>query len=250
MEVKSAIEKTIVDAVAAFGRSDLYRCPIVSFSNAQDQRYAQLKDIVGDWMMLPTAIMPTAKSVICYFIPFTQKVVKEPTEGLSNTFLWAESYEESQKLFDTINAQVGILLADSGFEVMAIPGTGTYSQQELKSGWSHRSAAAIAGLGTFGANRLLITQKGSGGRFCSLLTSARLTANKVPPKNKCFYIQDSSCGLCHKICPGKAFAGNGFDKFRCNSVLLENQKTNKENGGFDSDVCGKCISVCPMGYIE
>jgi epoxyqueuosine reductase QueG len=116
--------------------------------------------------------------------------------------------------------------------------------------WSHRSAAAIAGLGTFGANKLLITEKGSGGRFCTILTSAVLKANQVPIESKCLYLKNGSCGLCFKICPVNALFPDSIDKFACQNEVNKNEAKPKESTNLQSaDTCGKCISVCPFAYI-
>lgn len=246
-----SVTKIIADTVAELGRPDLFRHPLVGFSSAQDARYAELKTLIGPWHLLPTELLPSAKSVISYFVPFTKSVVSQPKTTEHGAALWAEAYQEINEHFNKVNDALVKYLKDEGHAAKTIKATHTYSPEDLQSMWSHRSAAAIAGLGTFGANRLLITEKGSGGRFCTVITSAVFEPNSTAPEEKCLYIKNKTCGLCLRICPVKALDGERVDKFACQRELNKNEALLLETTELKSaDACGKCISVCPMGYIE
>ena len=243
------IETIIAEKLLELNRPDLYRQPITAFSAANDRRYAQLKEIIGDWSLNPIEIMPKAKSVISYFIPYTKKLTDEPKKHEDASYVWAEAYELINKHFHDINEAVVKYLISKGFLAESI--IVTYDHDILRAVWSHKSAAAIAGLGVFGANRLLITEKGSSGRYGSIITSAKLEANENTLTDKCLYIKSGSCGLCFKICPVNALAPNSFDKFSCKNVLLKNKKILQETSQLEHvDVCGKCISICPLAYVE
>ena len=248
--IEEKIKQIIVDEVAALNRPDLVREPLVAFSSAADQRYAELKQIVGTWHLTPAELLPDAKSVISYFIPLTEKVVLEPKNSVHGSLLWGEAYVVINAYFVHINDVISSYLTNLGFSTMTIRPTHTYDPKDMKSMWSHRSAAAIAGLGAFGVNRLLITEKGSGGRFCTVITSAPLKTEQVPSQNKCFYFMNGSCGLCVKICPVNALAPDSFDKFACQRELNKNGEMQKDIASYNADTCGKCISVCPHAYIE
>lgn len=249
------MEREIADIIhrslAALNRQDLYRSPIVSFSDAEDIRYAELKTLIGPWHKSPGELLPGAKSVISYFVPFTRQVVAQPKTAADGAPLWAEAYQEINRDFDAVNAAVSEFLLRCGHESIAIKSTHTYDPRELKSLWSHRSAGVIAGIGSIGANRLVITKKGSGGRFSSVITTAPLHAADNAAPSKCLYVKDGSCGLCFKICPISALTPRGFDKFACQDELNKNERLLKEKTDLISaDTCGKCISVCPFSYIE
>ena len=245
-----AIERIVVEEMEALNRPDLFRRPLVAFSSAADARYAELKTLVGDWHAAPTDLLPDAQSVVSCFVPFTRKVVTEPRTVRDGSPLWGEAYVVINAHFERINASVSRYLAGLGYSASPIKPTHTYDPRDLKSMWSHRSAAAIAGLGSFGANRLLISSKGSGGRFCTLLTSAPLKASPSPAPNRCLYVKDGSCGLCFKICPVKALAPGAFQKFICQDELNKNDEKQRPVTGYRADTCGKCIGTCPVAYIE
>ena len=249
--LENGIEQRIIDSLNELKRPDLFRSPIVAYSSAVDERYSKLKEIIGDWHLDPTELLPDAKSVISYFVPFTKVVAMEPQTVVHGSFLWSEAYQEINRHFDKINQALADYLTRLGYSTKTIQATHTYDQKDLKSMWSHRSAAAIAGLGAFGLNRLLITEKGSAGRFCTVITSAPLQANLKPIENKCLYVKNRSCSLCLKICPVQALGIESFRKFDCQDELNKNEVLMRANTPLEmADTCGKCISICPVAYIE
>ena len=242
------IEQIISDMIKALNRPDLFRSPLVAFSSAEDPKYEELKKLVGEWNKAPVELMPEAKSVISYFVPFTKAVVESPSTDPALRALWGESYVIINSYFNDIGRAVSDFLASKGFASFLIAATYNYDPSDLKANWSHRSAAAVAGLGAFAANRLLITEKGSGGRFCSVLTSAPLEISKKAAVDRCTYNLNGGCGLCFKVCPAEALKPGSFDRFTCNRELLKPNEA-KEIKKI-ADVCGKCISVCPFSYLE
>lgn len=86
--------------------------------------------------------------------------------------------------FNYINDEISKYLVSKGHVAKDIAPTHTYDPKVLKSTWSHRSAAAIAELGVFGLNRMLITEKGSSGRYGTIITSAPLRVNKRVEKDR------------------------------------------------------------------
>lgn len=249
----TAIEQGIVDiierSVEELGRPDLYRKPLVAFSSARDERYRRLKDVIGDWVRTPIEFLPTAETVISYFVPYTRGVDAAPRNEELGSPVWGEAYVVINDDFNLVNDRICRYLEDAGFDAEPVPATHTYDEKDLKSAWSHRSAAAIAGLGYFSANRMLVTEKGSGGRYCTVFTSAPLETRRNAPENRCPYLKSGKCGKCFEACPAKALRPDGFDRFACLAVLKGNQDRIERGAGIEGcDVCGKCISVCPLAY--
>ena len=146
MSLESGVEKIIEDKVKALGRPDLFRPPLVAFSAADDERFQELKHLIGDWHLTPKELFPEAKSVISYFVPFTKEVVMNPRKMKDGSALWSEAYQEINAYFDVINEAIKSHLESEGYLVMTIKSTHTYDPKDLKATWSHRSAAVIAGL--------------------------------------------------------------------------------------------------------
>ncbi|MEE0775573.1 MAG: hypothetical protein U0M15_00735 [Bacillota bacterium] len=68
------IVQIIKTSVKEVGRTDLLRETLCGFSSADDKRYDDLKRIIGPWHLTPKELMPGAKTVISYFVPFTKEV--------------------------------------------------------------------------------------------------------------------------------------------------------------------------------
>lgn len=248
-ELERESEEIIGRLLHDLGRPDLFRQPLVSFSDASDGRYLDLKNLIGDWHLTPSELLSDAQSVISYFVPFTKKVAVQADVVENGSPLWSEAYVVINQHFEIINEAISHYLLGLGYSVATIPATHTYDPADLKSMWSHKSAAVIAGLGDFGTNRLVITEKGSAGRFCSVITSAVLQSDKPPVENKCLSRRGGSCDLCFRVCPPQALAPDSFDRFACHVELKKNESKMRDMIGLSADICGKCISVCPFAYI-
>lgn len=245
------VKEMIQNQVKQLNRPDLFREPLTAFSSAEDQRYSELKELIGDWHLNPTELFPEAKSVVSYFVPFTKDVAYAPKQSTQETPLWGESYAVLNDYFEHINQSVCAYLESVGYASRAIPATHTYNEEDMKSMWSHRSAAAIAGLGTFGANRMLITEKGSAGRFSTVLTAAVFKDENRTLENKCLYLKNGSCGLCFKACPVNALEPNVIRRFECQTQTRINEEFLETSIGLkNADACGRCIGACPFAYIE
>lgn len=240
------IKKIIKEKVVSLDRGDLFREPIVGFSSAKDTQYEELKQLIGEWHLSPTELLENAETVISYFVPFTKAVISDPKKVADGSNIWGEAYMVLNAYFDEINQAVIAYLKDKGYAASSIPATHTYDPKDMKSMWSHRSAAVIAGIGSFGANRMVITEKGSGGRFCTVLTTAMIEKETKQIKERCLYNKNGSCGLCFEICPVRALEPNSFHKFACQYVC----DTHKKSDALGADTCGKCISVCPLAFSE
>jgi epoxyqueuosine reductase QueG len=111
------------------------------------------------------------------------------------------------------------------------------------SAWSHRHAAYIAGLGTFGLNRLLITEQGCCGRLGSLATDLVLIPTPRPEGEFCLHRAGGSCTKCVRKCIRNALGMDTFDRHACYQTLLDNEARLGMSG--HADVCGKCSCGLP-----
>lgn len=244
MELCETIDVFIHQHILENDPDHLLEAPLVGFSAASDPRYGELKTIIGPWHQLPQDYLPTAQSVISFFVPFSDRVTDAARQSTNVASLWGKAYIHLNALLGETGEALCDFLRTFGYDAEPVPATHNFDAVTLQSGWSHRSAACIAGLGSFGLNRMLITEKGSSGRFCTVFTSAVLPPSASPAPDYCYYYTKGTCQNCIRHCPTQALSTDGFDKDRCYGKLLENAEILKAIGY--CDVCGRCIAVCPL----
>ena len=222
-----------------------YRKPLIGFASVNDPLFKQMKEIIGPHHLHPTELLPDAQTVIAFFLPFAETVIEANRKGSQIAREWAIAYIETNELIATISSELEKELAVHGINVATQPATHNFNEQDLTASWSNKSMAYVAGLGTFGINHLLITPAGCGGRFGSMVISAKITPSSRPTVENCLYLRDAKCQFCVKNCPTGALTLQGLDKQTCYAHLLEVDKQFPDLGL--CDICGKC-AVGPCAY--
>ncbi len=245
LELADFITTAIRRQVAEAGATTEYRDPPVGFVAAADPRFLDLRRVVHPTHMMPQDLIPGARSVVSFFLPFARWVV-EANAGHKEKVAreWAVAYVETNALIGCIAAHLIESLAGRGIRAAAEPATHNFDPVSLISHWSHKSVAVIAGLGSFGLHQMVITDSGCAGRFGSLLIDADLPIAPAAPRERCLYFHDGSCLECVMRCPVDALDENGsIDKHRCYEHLLNVAQEYRHLGL--ADVCGKCaIGPC------
>ena len=218
--------------------------PLVAYARADDPLFAMLKQVISPTHALPRDFLAEARTVITYFLPFTDKVVESNKTGRFSSRTWALAYIETNQLIGVINQHLQEQLIEQGYKAVFVPATHNFNQKTLLSDWSHRSAAYIAGLGTFGLNHMLITESGCCGRVGSLVTNLKLTPTPRYNRELCLHKAEGSCGRCAEKCVNDALSIEGLGKHKCYEMCLINagQLSDLES---IADVCGKCLVGVP-----
>lgn len=206
----------------------IWQEPIFGVASAEDELFKALLDpaVVHPDAKLPTDYMPDAKSVISFFLPFTDKIKEENARaGKDPSPFWFNGSDLGQKLLLETSEYICSLLRAEGYEAI-IPSLDKSFKRPgpMVTCWSERHTAYICGLGTFGMSRGLITEKGVAGRFGSVITNAPIepTGRKYSsPFEYCI-----RCGACQENCPGgvidvsKGFA-DAKDNAACTKFLSQ-----------------------------
>lgn len=228
----------------------IFDAPILAFGAAEDENFKLLKEpgVIGDHYKLPTDWLPTAKTVISFFFPFTEEVVVSnrknnqwPSEG------WLHGRIEGQKFLNKFAEFLKNELISEGYDSI-VPvldkrfWTTTVNvsdpSKSFTSNWSERHAGFVCGLGTFGLSKGLITKKGIAGRLVSIVTELYLEPDVREYKE--IYEYCTMCGACVKKCPVEAISlENGKDHKTCSDFVDTTQEKFNPRYG-----CGKCqVSV-------
>lgn len=253
--MKELIQNTINRCISENPHSDLYRTPLLGFADARDNIFSTLKDVAYNKHLLPQDLLPEAKTVFAFFLPFVKEVTTENRGGSEATRAWAETYANTNNLISQICTTLKVTLEDAGVKMAWLLPTYEFDKKELKAVWSHKHVAYACGLGNFGLNHLLITSKGCSGRFGTGIIDAYI--EPTPRDNavyRCFY-HTKDCDYCIRNCPvtalttGEGTPHNSFslDRQRCFGQCTEADIKHKDLGS--AEVCGKCATG-PCGYIK
>jgi epoxyqueuosine reductase QueG len=244
--LKQLIINEIMDRVSASNTDTKYRTPLVGFADANDSFFGELKTMVNEEHYIPSDLLPNAKTVVTFFIPFDEEIVKKNLKCDTTAKEWAYGKKDAQVLIGEIIDGIKVKLGEMKIGCSGNPNEEPYDQKNFMHRWSLKHIAYICGLGNFGLNHLLITESGCAGRFGSFVIDHEVEYDKPVAEPFCLYKQNKSCGACVRACPSGALTFEGIDKPKCSKWI--NDITEKYFDGIRIfRTCGKCISLpCAM----
>ncbi len=235
--------------IPGIGETVMYEEPLVGFASVDDDIFEvfRRKEVIGPYYYSPTEWLPEARTVISFFLPFTETVRasnREDRKDPSKEWLYARiegqefigKYMSAVKRhFEERGAAACVPALDERFDIKI-----EFTAKKLRpdfhadSRWSERHAAYACGLGTFSLSRGLITEKGMAGRFASIIVSETFE----PDERKYTGVYDYCirCGVCAKNCPAGAITlEHGKNNIKCRLYVESMRKKYSPRYG-----CGKC----------
>jgi epoxyqueuosine reductase len=222
--------------------------PLVGFApiNRWENPPKELPQHFSNWIpreFWPQSIYPETRTVIVIGLPVPLPIVET-----APSIYYHELYETVNILLDEKAYELANLLTQKGYPSISLPRDG-YGDIEVLlkkplSFFSHKHAAFLAGLGSFGLNNVLLTpQFGPRVRFTSIFTTAEMEGDPISGDDLC-----TRCLSCADQCPVKTIESESFpddfppliNKIKC---ARRSRKLRKQ---FRSP-CGICIKVCPVG---
>ena len=214
--LKQEIENSIQNFIANYQQKDdiesSWKEPVIKYAAAADPMFNQLKKVVSDDHLVPEDILTDARTVIAYFIPFVEEIANSNIEGKYSSHQWAKAYIETNQLIAELNQHLQDELSEKGYQASLIAATNNFDKERLISDWSHRHAAYIAGLGTFGLNNMLITEKGCAGRIGTIVTDLKLEASERRAEERCLNKAGFNCSICVDRCVNGSLQEDSFDR--------------------------------------
>lgn len=231
----------------------IFEAPIFGFAATEDEYFRTLKEpsAIGEHFLLPNEWLPESKTVISFFLPFTEAVRNGNRKDMYwPSKEWLHGRIEGQAFLNKFLKHLKSIFIDCGYSSIA-PSlderfwskSGFKSEDNemdykrtlsFTSNWSERHVAFACGIGTFGLSKGIITQKGMAGRLGSIITELDLEPDKRDYEN--IYEYCSMCGKCVKNCPANAISliyGKNHDA--CSDFLDKTAEKYKPRYG-----CGKC----------
>jgi len=245
--MKTLITNKIIEFIKNYPESknvkNIWKEPLVGFADANDPYISSLKEVISQNHKLPGDFMENPNIVISYYIPFTEETaaVNMNVEGNMASQEWSDAYNITNTMISDINQYLADMLVEMGYRA-AVPSGIVFDKQLVLSNWSQRHIAYAAGLGTFGINNMLISEKGCCGRYGSIVADIPVEADCIVKEERCLYKKNGSCKKCVKNCFSGALTTEGFDRKKCFEICMMNDaKTG-------ADVCGKCDIDIPCAF--
>jgi epoxyqueuosine reductase QueG len=228
---------TVADLALPFR---IYDAPLIGVASAKDTLFNELKEpgAVGPHHMSPVEWINDAGAVVAYFLPFTHAVrAANRARGLP-AMEWLYARIEGEMLNNALRKYLVRFFNEAGHKALAPALDTRFIMEKFSSNWSERHVAYVAGLGTFGLHAALITQRGTAGRFGSVIVNLDLD-----PTPRTYTQRDefcTKCGACIPRCPVGAVHGQGKEHGPCLDYLNETLERFRPRYG-----CGKCQTAVP-----
>ncbi len=212
----------------------------------------------------PCELLPGAKTVFTFGIRLLDRVLEWPellqgspfipeemrVEALHALFYRRSGYDIVNDRLNDIALTLANHLEDLGYPSLFFPATyGALPDRmaQFPGMFSQRHAAVRAGLGEFGLNNVVVTERyGPRIRFNSVITTAPLSPSQLLRAKTC---PGTSCRLCLEECPAEALSLLPGSEDDC--IWLDPVSRT------DWTVCrlkreplacaGRCLRVCPVG---
>ena len=246
-DLRVLVEEYVAAYPEKTGERNIWRKPLLATARVDD-RFDILGRIAAEDHALPQDLLPTARSVVVFFLPFIKELAIENNQGEIPCRNWGRAYESTNHLIGRLCEHIRDFFQDHGFQAQLTPATHNFDHVKLMSRWSHKHLGYLAGLGRFGVNAQLITLSGCAGRLGSLVTDADLGDSPlVRKKELCLHKNGHTCLACLKRCPVSAVTESGIVRKLCWARLQANLAGTEELAGLGSSthVCGKCQVLVP-----
>lgn len=249
----SSIKSELRDKCSHLGIPMVGFAPVERWENPPEELPQQFSNWIPSEFW-PQSIYPEARSVVVIGLP-----VQLPIVETAPSIYYHELYETVNSLLDEKAYEIANFLTLNGYPSISLPRDG-YGDIEVLlkkplSFFSHKHAAYLAGLGSFGLNNVLLTPEwGPRVRFTSIFTTLRLEGTPITGDDLC-----TRCLSCAENCPvaaieseypdmgtpqGETVSTTDFppliNKMSC---ATRSRKLRREY----RSPCGICIKVCPVG---
>jgi len=242
-----------------FDNEPMWQEPLVGFASGGDADFEFFKKDIGDFYWTPAEafrlkyknsnVVDNDLTVISLGFAQTEMTKQlQREEKTEPTPRWLTTRGEWEPLMEEICSSIVNELENGGVQAVAIdllPELCWMKSEKYGKAakWSHRHAAFVAGLGTFGLSDGLITRQGKAMRFTTFIIKGQYEPDKREYSTYhewCKFFKDGSCGVCITRCPAGAITKNGHDKEKCSEYEdLIREKLIRE-GIMDPKYIGSC----------
>jgi epoxyqueuosine reductase len=178
----------------------------------------------------PTYVMPGAKSIIAWAAPFNVQAIYD---FLGKVHVGPHNFDQLKvaQRNNRIAKELVEYLQGMGYRAKQEMTNNTYRRSPdifgTRPGLSHRFAAVITGLGTFGLSGNVVTKEyGAAVGLDTIVTNAKLKSDPVPPASYTMDNRCKTCKLCDKSCTLGTFSCDENEYVLLNGELHPRGKRN------------------------
>ena len=186
-------------------------------------------------------------------LPLSEAIIDEITD--KPTYTYFHHYRTVNAYIDRLLLEAGLLLQQHGWRYIPIAASQSSPKTTVREHvgrYSHKKAAALAGMGTIGKSTLFLHHKqGPRVRLGTLLTNCPLPETQLAmPVSPC-----GNCHICVQACPAGAIKDKAWEPNLTREYLFDAQACNQYMRQHfmqigRGSVCGICVKVCPFSQPE
>jgi epoxyqueuosine reductase len=276
--IKDYVETSPLNCMMDFGNKPFFGEPVIAFADGDSAVFQDFKKNVSESHLLPREILekqipiPLKRrpgfeikhiSVISGALPINPEIIQSEANSkygctlIHNYLSWRGAHWGFIK---SVSDFVEVLIYILGHHAVAPFFSPLFRSEPQKmadncrktvSNWSERHIAEACGLGTFGLNGMIITEKGVAVDLFSWVCDVELPPTPKPTQQNCLYFRNGSCGKCMERCRNSAISHEGRNPRKCHGYTTQAlPEILKKEGQFErsSDVlpaCGLCMTGVP-----
>ena len=183
-------------------------------------------------------------SAIVFAVPYGKQLTLENYTEAS----FEAGIQSAKARLEAILAELEALL-DARHIAHYAPPVAQASEAELRAPFSFKYAASRAGLGWYGKNDVIVTERyGPRVRLSAVLADAPLDYGQPIVESRC----PDDCVKCVAACPCKALNGVRWSAALRRADLIDYHRCNRMRSAFiprlgRKSACGLCLAACPFG---
>ena len=114
--IQQVIDRFIDDYCEKQGWQRIWQNVLVGIADAADPGFMELRKLVIEDHQLPQEALPSAKTVISYFLPFILEIPNSNVGGEAPSEPWGDAYKMTNKMAADLNTHLIQWVLDKGFE--------------------------------------------------------------------------------------------------------------------------------------
>lgn len=247
--VKKRLKKRVTETIEEFQKREDITCsfgePSFAYVSVDDVRFDMLfaRGLNGH----PREIYRPGRTIILYYIPLADEIVKANEESEEPTEEWVKAYYETLWLAMSVNQTIREVMVGQGRLISGLSNMVEWDDERCREGWSNKFAAAIAGLGEMGPAGSFHMNGKYGGRVGGMITDGMyadkpeviegeaLDSALAEILEPCRYEGPCSEEMI-RVCPGGAITAEGIDREKCRDYCRKYNETTPV-----PEICGKCF---------